>query len=376
VAGASIVVSCTPVRDVRILASDALGGRDNGTDGAAMARDHIIDRLDAFAVGLNGSQSGDDAFLQPFDRGTNVVALIPGTTLPDEYVIVGAHYDHIGSSCRTAEPTDQICNGATDNATGVAAVLALGEHLARVGGGPERSVILALWDAEEDGLVGSRAYVGAPLVPLEQTVAYVNFDIQGANLLPSLRTTTFAVGAETGGSRLVDAVRSATDQGPLDTHVLSATFGQSRSDYINFIDARVPTVFFSDSTGPCYHTAQDDVTVVDFLKLSAQIRNATRLVRDLVAGERPTFAPAALATYDDAVAMQAVGQAAQDDLARFSAADQARLETVRADVDRIVAEGPGAFGTDDAITVLTGAATDIAVFSSGECDGFTRRPGR
>jgi hypothetical protein len=218
--------------------------------------------------------------------------------------------------------------------------------------------------------------VRAPLVPLAQSVAYVNFDIQGANLLPSLGTTTFAVGAETGGSRLVSAVRSATEQGPLDTHVLSSTFGQSRSDYINFINARVPTVFFSDSTGPCYHTAQDDVTVVDFLKLSVQIRNATRLVRDLVAGERPTFAPAAFATYADAVAMQAVGDAAQADLARFSAGDQARLETVRANVGRVVADGPDAFGSDDAMTVLTGAATSIGIFSSGECDGFTRHPDR
>ena len=370
------MVSCTPVRDVQILSGDAMAGRNNGSDGSAMARDHIIDRLDDFSVGLNRGQAGDEAFLQPFDRGTNVVALIPGTTLPDEYVIVGAHYDHVGSSCRTADPADRICNGATDNATGVAAVLAVGEQLARLRGGPERSVILALWDAEEDGLVGSDAYVRAPLVPLEQTVAYVNFDIQGANLLPGLRTTTFAVGAETGGSRLVSAVRSATDDGPLDTHVLSSTFGQSRSDYINFIDAEVPTVFFSDSTGPCYHTAQDDVTVVDFLKLSVQIRNAARLVRDLVAGERPTFAPADLATYADAVAMQAVGEAAQDDLGRFSAGDQARLTSVRGDVERVVAEGPDAFGTDDAITVLTGAATSIGIFSSGECDGFTRRPGR
>ena len=132
-------------------------------------------------------QRGDAAFLQPFDRGTNILAIIPGRELPDEYVIVGAHYDHTGSSCRTADPTNTICNGATDNATGVAAVLAVGERLALVPGGPRRSVVLALWDAEEDGLRGSRAYVDAPLVPLEQTVAYVNLDIQGANLLPSLR---------------------------------------------------------------------------------------------------------------------------------------------------------------------------------------------
>lgn len=373
--GVALLTSCTPLRDVRILSGDAMGGRNNGTAGSTMARDHIVDRLDDFSVGLDRSRSGDEAFLQPFAGGTNVLALIPGSELPDEYVIVGAHYDHVGSQCRTADQADRICNGATDNATGVAAVLAVGEHLARVRGGPKRSIVLALWDAEEDGLVGSRAYVNAPLVPLEQTVAYVNLDIQGANLLPGLRDTTFAVGAETGGERLTSAVASATRRGPLHTWSLSATFGQGRSDYVNFIAEQVPTVFLSDSTGPCYHTAQDDVTVVDFRKLGFQIKNTTRLVHDLVQGERPTFTPANLATYDDAVALQAVGHAALADLDRFSPADQARLNQIRADLDRVVAEGPAAFGDDDRTTVLLGAAASISIFTTGPCDGFTRPGG-
>ena len=67
-----------------------------------------------------------------------------------------------------------------------------------------------MWDAEEDGLLGSAYYASDPLVPLEQTVAYINFDIQGSDLLPSIANSTIAVGAETGGQTLVEAV---TDRG-------------------------------------------------------------------------------------------------------------------------------------------------------------------
>ena len=75
-------------------------------------------------------------------------------------------------------------------------------------GAPRRTVILAAWDREEDDLCGSKWYVDHPLVPLAQTVAYVNFDIQGANLLPSLQNNSFAVGAETGGATLTSLVQS------------------------------------------------------------------------------------------------------------------------------------------------------------------------
>ena len=219
------------------------------------------------------------------------MALIPGDELPDEYVIIGAHYDHLGTGCDTADPADTICNGATDNATGVAAVLSIGEQLARQGHGPSRSVILAFWDREEDGLLGARAWIADPLVPVAQTVAYVNYDIQGANILPTLRDTTFAIGAETGGERLTAAVGRAVRPGQLDTHQLSWIFGQGRSDYLPFIQAGVPTVFFSDSTGPCYHTAQDEADIVDYRKLRQQVRDGVRLARDLAgaARRRPSY---------------------------------------------------------------------------------------
>ena len=94
-------------------------------------------------------------------------------------------------------------------------------------------------------------------------MAYLNLDIQGANLLPSLRGETFAVGASTGGQTLLDVVDDAYAPSSLHGNQLSAVFGLYRSDYANFLGKSVPTVFFTDSTGPCYHTPKDDETVVD-----------------------------------------------------------------------------------------------------------------
>src|SRR5262245_40808163 len=158
----------SPRTDVAVLASDRLGGRDNGTAGSVLAQDYLIHRLRAFAQGVGGGRVAA-ACRVPIAGGTNIIGVIPGRDLADEVVVVGAHYDHLGSRCRTSDPADTICNGATDNAAGVAAVLAIGEQLARERGGPSRSVILAFWDREEDGLRGSRGWGADPPVPRGQT---------------------------------------------------------------------------------------------------------------------------------------------------------------------------------------------------------------
>jgi hypothetical protein len=373
---AMLVAGCASLRsDVETLASDGFGGRDNGTPGSALAQDYLIGRLRGFSHGVDPTRSGADAYRVPFAGGTNLVGVIPGRDLADEYVVIGAHYDHLGTGhCRTADPADTVCNGATDNATGVAAALAVGERLAR-GHGPRRSVVVALWDREEDGLLGSRAWVAAPLVPLARTVAYINFDIQGANLSPSLASTTFAVGAESGGADLRAAVDRAARPGPLHTRQLSSVFGQARSDYINFIGAGVPTVFFSDSTGPCYHTAQDEAGIVDFRKLGHQADTALRLAEDLAdRDDPPAFVGGTpLVVYSDAVTLQKVGDRLEADLDRFTEAQQATLLGFQAEIDRIVAAGPAAFTPDSGNRIIVAVVAAVDLLATGTCDGFVRR---
>jgi hypothetical protein len=368
-----VAAGCTTqMIDEGVLAGDGMQGRNNLTPGSVAAQKYIITRLKHLsAVGLDTTKTGDEAFKQSWAGGTNIVAKIPGTDLANEYVVVGAHYDHLGSNCRTAVPADTICNGATDNAGGVVAMLGLAGMI-KEHGAPRRTVVLAAWDAEEDGLLGSKWYVDHPLVPLAQTVGYVNFDIQGANLLPSLQNTSFAVGAETGGSTLTSLVKSSIATTPLQTQLVSAIFGQGRSDYVNFTNAQVPNVFFSDSTGPCYHTAQDEVKVVDFWKLDQQTRIGYRVVSGLAnASGRPTFSGTnPLATYADAVVLQGVVHSALGDLARFTPTQQTQLLKFRDDLDAIVAAGAGAFDDADLPPLINGAVSAVNILTSGPCDGF------
>ena len=119
----------------------------------------------------------------------NVVALLPPSEVTDhtEYVIVGAHYDHIGhgeigSLARKGEE-GQIHNGADDNASGTAVVLELATTLSeayqKYPGKFRRGIIFALWSGEELGLIGSTHFVNDPIIPLEKVAAYINFDMVG-----------------------------------------------------------------------------------------------------------------------------------------------------------------------------------------------------
>ncbi len=107
-------------------------------------------------------------------QSRNVIGRLAGSTHPDETILYGAHWDHLGVGAPDARG-DSIYNGAVDNATGVAAVLELARVFA-AGPRPERSIVFAAWTAEERGLMGSEYYAANPVYPLETTVAGFNVD--------------------------------------------------------------------------------------------------------------------------------------------------------------------------------------------------------
>jgi Zn-dependent M28 family amino/carboxypeptidase len=120
--------------------------------------------------GLRASIDIDSSIERQQSR--NVIGVLPGRTRPNEYLFYTAHWDHLGL-CAQGRP-DPICNGATDNATGVAALVALAQAHARQR--PERSIVFLAVTAEESGLLGSRYYAENPIFPLAQTVGGINMD--------------------------------------------------------------------------------------------------------------------------------------------------------------------------------------------------------
>ena len=122
--------------------------------------------------GVKADLSFDNAIRK--HRSKNLIALLPGTTRPNEYVLYAAHWDHLGR-CKPAPDGDDICNGAIDNATGTAALVALAE--ANVKAGPtHRSQVFLAVTAEESGLLGSAYYGNHPVFPLGRTVGGINMD--------------------------------------------------------------------------------------------------------------------------------------------------------------------------------------------------------
>jgi hypothetical protein len=362
--------------DVLWLADDAREGRHPGSAGWLATQEYLIDQLEPIAEGLVPGLTGRAAFLQHFlDEAqfgdlmlANVVALIPGGDLADEYVVVGGHYDHLPAERCREIGGDDLCNGATDNAAGAAAVLAIARAIAALPAPPRRSIVIALWDAEEYDLIGSQHFVFTdPLVPLAEVSAYVNLDLVGANLAPSVRDTSFALGAESGGALLQQWTAEAIAEVELGIRPLSQVFGQGRSDYAWFLSAQVPIVYFGDSTNACYHSGADEVEIVDFGKLADQSEAAFRLALALAEAEQqPDFVPwtpphLQLDYYEDLVVLSELLTNALDDLEHFSESRAEELVELEAQARARVALGPDEYQLGWA--AATGlAAIDIAQF--------------
>ena len=168
----------------------------------------------------------------------NVIGILPGTERPDEYVMHTAHWDHLGT-CTAAPDGDDICNGAVDNATGTAALVALAEAHAKAGATTRSLVFLAV-TAEEQGLLGADYYAANPVLPLSQTVGGINMD---AFLVAGPAKDVTVVG---GGKSQLDAFLSAalTSVGRTATPEATPEKGYYyRSDHFAFAKRGVPMLY-------------------------------------------------------------------------------------------------------------------------------------
>ena len=171
-------VSQELLKDVEILSSDAYEGRKTGTKGAVMARKYLTDRLKEIGLKPYPTQlSYEQAFeIKGRDgaeaiQGINLVAFIPGKS--DNVIVISAHYDHIGII------KNEIYNGADDNASGVAGLLQFAKYFSK--NKPNNSLIFAIFDGEEMGLQGAKAFLANSPVSLEKIKLNINMDMISHN---------------------------------------------------------------------------------------------------------------------------------------------------------------------------------------------------
>jgi hypothetical protein len=248
---------------VETLASRQMEGRRTGSEGHVRARDHIARAFEAQELEPIGG-----SFLHPFSftaqgrdvRGWNIIGMVRGTELPDRYIVVTGHYDHLGIR------NDQLFPGADDNASGAAAVIALGgwfrDHP------PRHSIVFMTPDAEEFGLRGARDFVADPPVPLDAIVLNVNLDMISHNEAGEL----FAAGPFHYPSlgELVDRTRRAPGvtllKGHDQPHPQPEDDWTMLSDHGAFHEAGIPFLYFGVEDHAHYHKPTDvfDIIHPDF----------------------------------------------------------------------------------------------------------------
>ena len=248
------------VQHVRFLSSRRLSGRRPRTGGSQWAQRYITDRFEACGLEPFGDAEG---YKQPFVIGTNVVGVLPGAdpAAGDEYVLVSAHYDHLGMWAAKRYP------GAADNATGVAVMLEIAEQLALSQTRPKRPIVFAAFDAEERGLYGAFAFSCRRDFSPDKLAAVVNLDTLGRAGFNVLDNTVLAFGTERYPQlrkRVVDAGRRAD----LRVLPLNRDLVGPRSDHAAFEDYGKPWVFLTVGEYPEYHEPTDTWDKLDYVALT------------------------------------------------------------------------------------------------------------
>src|ERR1039457_4302561 len=214
----------------------------------------------------------------------NVLAWLPGQT--DEYVIIAAHYDHLGrGNFDSLAPSQigQIHPGADDNASGTAGVLELARLLAPQRGQLKRSILFMSFAGEELGLLGSAAWVKEPTRPLDKAVAMLNMDMIGR-----IKDQKVYIGGVGTGSTLKAAVEQAAEKSGF--KIEYSPGGYSSSDHTSFVSKKIPVLFFFSGLHSDYHKPSDTwekINPAAATRLLGVVGPTGELLAD--AEERPTF---------------------------------------------------------------------------------------
>jgi len=255
----SAVQSITAVqvkRHVDVLADDSFEGRAAGSRGGQAAGNYILDLLKKYEIppgGPNGS------YVQMFHGGSrNILARIEGAELPNEYIVVGAHFDHVGYGNRNNSfgPFGYVHNGADDNASGTAALLEIVEAFSMLDVQPKRSILFVFWDGEEQGLLGSKYWLSNSTIPLSQVKAYINLDMVGR-----LRNDRVEVYGTRTSPGLREWVSEANSESALKLDFRWEM--KPNSDHYPFFEKGIPSLMFHTGLHDEYHRPQDDAHLIN-----------------------------------------------------------------------------------------------------------------
>jgi Zn-dependent M28 family amino/carboxypeptidase len=252
-----------------------------------------LDSANPHAAGFaipDASVTVTTAVVREKQSAANIAGYLPATVAAaaanKPWVALGAHYDHLGHGTGGTSLADKadigkIHFGADDNASGTAAVLAVGATLA--GEPRRRNVMLEFWSGEEMGLIGSTAFVNAPAVPLDQLAAYVNFDMVGR--MQENKLTVQATGTSPVWGRLLEQANVAAG-----FELLVQQDPYQPTDVASFNQASVPSLNFFTGTHTDYHRPSDTADKIDYEDLDRIVDFAAAIVRRLEdTAEAPQF---------------------------------------------------------------------------------------
>ena len=282
-----------PLRfDTAVSDSDIVAATVNGALGAAMIESagRSLEEVQASFDTANPHVAGFDLPLEATldvrvetqeAIGHNVIGYLPPTREPAgdaPYVLLGAHYDHLGhgrggDSLARDDEAGQIHNGADDNASGVAVVLVAGARLASAE--RDRGVVLALWSGEELGLLGSADFVEQAPVPMADIAAYLNFDMVGR-----LRDNALTLQAVGSSSIWTDLVTELNGRTGFDLSLVADPY--LPTDVRSLNAAEVPSLNFFTGSHEDYHRPTDDAHTLNYEGLDRIVDLATAVAADLV----------------------------------------------------------------------------------------------
>jgi hypothetical protein len=214
----------------------------------------------------------------------NVLAYLPGKS--DEYVIVGAHYDHLGkgdSHSLAPSQIGQIHPGADDNASGTAGVLELARIVAPLAGKLDRGILFANFAGEELGLLGSAEWVKEPTRALDKAVAMLNMDMIGR-----IKDDKVFIGGIGTGTTLKSTVEDAANGSSL--HFEYSEGGYSSSDHTSFVTKKIPVLFFFSGLHSDYHKPSDTWDKINAASATQLLNLVSKVSVELAdAAEKPKF---------------------------------------------------------------------------------------